>query len=106
MTIDISCEKCGKAYSVPDHMSGKRVKCARCGEAFTVFPPLAELGSDDELFAADLLTGSEGSDLVSYEQVADPLFGNRATCKAESWTTASRGAGTRWDGCCATGTGA
>ena len=84
MTIDVSCEKCGKAYRVPDHMSGKRVKCARCGEAFTVFPPLAELGADDEILAADLLTGAEDADPLFGAQVADPLFGSVPPAKPKA----------------------
>ena len=40
MPIAVSCH-CGKSYSAPDAMAGKRVRCSACGSAFLVPDPMA-----------------------------------------------------------------
>src|SRR4051812_24052470 len=50
MAIMVECPNCGKQYSAPDAMAGKRVKCKGCGNVFNV----AAEGDDfsDESLAA------------------------------------------------------
>jgi DNA-directed RNA polymerase subunit RPC12/RpoP len=38
-TLDVSCPTCGKELKVPAELEGKRVKCKKCQEIFTVKAP-------------------------------------------------------------------
>ena len=55
MSIRSTCPKCAKVLSVPDEMSGHKVRCKACGGAFTVAEQLvteaAPAAEDDEALA-------------------------------------------------------
>src|SRR5688572_12201810 len=36
MSIQATCDACGRTYSVPDKYEGKRLACKECGETFEV----------------------------------------------------------------------
>lgn len=36
MSINLSCEKCGKLYEMPDSVAGKRARCKQCGHEFRI----------------------------------------------------------------------
>ena len=38
MSISIECDSCGAGFKVADNLAGKRGKCPKCGEVFTVRP--------------------------------------------------------------------
>lgn len=48
MTIEVECDKCGKALKAPDSAIGKKAKCPACGTILIVQKPL-EVIDDDEL---------------------------------------------------------
>jgi hypothetical protein len=39
MSINLSCEKCGKLYEMPDSVAGKRARCKQCGHEFRIPVP-------------------------------------------------------------------
>ncbi len=54
--IQFSCEKCKKAYRIPDNFAGKKVRCKQCGVTTQV--PVAsheKTGSDESVAAFNQL---------------------------------------------------
>lgn len=47
MTISTDCGHCGSHFSLPDKYAGRKARCTRCGEVFTVPEPELPLSSDD-----------------------------------------------------------
>ncbi len=41
MSILSQCKACGAKYNVPDSMAGKKVRCKKCSEIFSVTATLA-----------------------------------------------------------------
>lgn len=39
MPLSLNCPNCQKAYSVPDSLAGKQVRCQKCSHVFTVAAP-------------------------------------------------------------------
>jgi hypothetical protein len=48
MAIAVQCEKCGKAFSLPDRLAGKRGRCDQCGHVFWI----NAFGQGDDLNSA------------------------------------------------------
>jgi hypothetical protein len=53
MPITVSCQGCGKAYSVPDERAGQRFKCKSCGTVVSVPADEWGFGSDESAFAGN-----------------------------------------------------
>jgi hypothetical protein len=100
--IEQECQ-CGQKYKVPDSAVGRRARCKKCGETFTVSAPLSldDADSDDLFLMEDIGSALERSEssstpaedtfniaplaVTSDEFVADPLRqGHRAAFVEES----------------------
>ena len=64
MSIEVSCDRCGRRYAVKDAQAGKRGKCLYCGAAVTVPGARREPRHEEPL---DALPGHSVSDLLDEE---------------------------------------
>src|SRR5689334_105840 len=49
---NITCPSCGEKGKIPPTMIGKRIKCAKCGNAFLVAPPAPKVAASPPETAA------------------------------------------------------
>jgi len=78
VTIEFSCDHCGKALSTTDDKAGRTAKCPGCGEAITVPFPSAADNDEDSVAATSTVTcpmcGAENrGDARECESCGEPL---------------------------------
>jgi hypothetical protein len=57
MPITFECQACGKSFSVPDHLAGKKGSCKQCGSKFQI-----PTGSATDPYAIEVLAGAAESE--------------------------------------------
>ena len=71
MSIQVRCGQCGKQYSAPDALAGKRARCLQCGAEVEVPIPIAELEPAGPV--TDLLQQELGAVPTTPDPLADPF---------------------------------
>jgi|GEM_PF-2154105 len=80
MSIDVTCQGCSKAYSVPDERAGQRFKCKACGTVVSV--PADEWGFDsgNAAFGGNTSTGGSAAGFADpHNPYAAPLASGTGT---------------------------